>query len=368
MLYRSLNTMDRNPKSPVPFLVPWLLLGLVRAQEPATQAPAAPAPAAAKPHFVVRHYPQDSGAVIAVVGDRSLTLGELVDHITEVHYPAFRDGLIKQETIQAMLQSDLIAPWVRHFADLTALHQAHPDVDAAKLKDAQSEALRAAFQRRLDVVVEQRRAAGRPEVTQQTINTMLAQFQLEQGLSCEVQGFLDYLEPGEFNRLQLQNFFNDNARFFGSTAQIAHILIQNRDGGTGILLDDEGLARANARLADIKARLRPDGSNFAAVATNYSDDQRTARDGGVLGNVKRFDDRLPTMLCRAAWSLRDGEVSDVVESQYGWHIIKRLGFDTRVYMLFTDDAIPLVRVAMQRSRQEQFLIDARQQAKVKLLM
>lgn len=354
-----------------------LLASLAMAQQDPAGATPAPTPATppavapaqpAKPHFVVRHYPQDSGAAIAVVGNRTLTLGDLVDHIDAVHQPGFRDALAKHPTIQAMLQSDVAPGWVRHFADLEALRQANPDVDATKLKEMQSEALRAAFQRHLDGYVEQRRAAGRPEVTQQTINGLLSAFQLEQGLACEVQGFLDYLEPRDYNRVQLQNFFNDNARAFGGTVKIAHILIQNRDAGTGILLDAEGLARANARLADVRARLRPDGSNFEDVALNYSDDQRTAREGGVFSGIKRFDERLPTMLCRAAWFLRDGEVSDVIESQYGWHIVKRIEFDQRVHMLFTDDVLPAIKQAMQRARQEDRLIAARKQATIKLLL
>ena len=166
---------------------------------------------------------------------------------------------------------------------------------------------------------------------------------------------------------QLQAFFNANARVFGGQVKVAHILVQHRDGGTGILLADEGFARANDRLADIRARLRPDGSNFEEVAAR-SDDTRTAHEGGLLGPLHRFDDRMPAALCRAAWNLRDGQISDVVESQYGWHIIKRLDFSQQIFMLFTDDAIPSIRQIMRRALQEERLFQARKTANVQLLL
>ncbi len=336
----------------------------------AQQAPPSPAATAEQPHFLVRRYPQDRDAAIAQVGDRMLTLGDLVDHIDTVHYPGFRDRLVEQPEFQRMLQSDLIAPWVRQFADLEALQQTFADdLPEAKLKAAQSTALQHTFQGWLDTYVADRKAHDRPtNLTQQQVNRLLADFQLRQGIAAEMQGALELLEPGDYTRPQLQKFFNDNARAFGGRVTMAHILIQHRDGGTGILLADEGFARATARLADVQARLRPDGSNFEEVARGFSDDTRTAPEGGVLHGVHRFDDRLPAVLCRAGWFLRDGEVSGVIESQYGWHIVKRIDFSQQMFILFTEDAIPTIRQVMIRSRQEDRLFQAREKAKVRLLL
>ncbi|MBX3464614.1 MAG: peptidyl-prolyl cis-trans isomerase [Planctomycetes bacterium] len=333
------------------------------AQEPATPPPAAP-------HFLVRRYPQDRDVPIAQVGDRTLTLGDLVDHLDARHHPGFRQALEARPEIQRMLQSDLVAPWVRHFADLEALRQAFGlAIDEPKLEAAQSAALKESFQGFLDTYVADRRANGRPtELSQRLVNSLLADFQLRQGLGAELQGMLDHLEPADYTRTQLQEFFQANARVFGGRVTLAHILIQHRDGGTGILLADEGFARASARLADVQARLRPDGSNFEDVARGFSDDTRTAKEGGVLSGVLRFDDRLPAPLCRAAWLLRDGDVSDVVETQYGWHLVKRLDFAQQVFILFTDDAIPTIRQVMHRSRQEDRLFAARERARLRLLL
>lgn len=335
-------------------------------------APPSPKQGAAQqqPHFLVRRYPQDRDVPIATVGTRTLTLGDLVDHLDARHHPGFRQALEQRPEIQRMLQSDLIAPWVRIFADIEALRQAAGDeVDTAALEAAQSEALRKAFQGWLDQYVADRKAAGRStDLSQRLVNSLLADFQLRHGLGSELQGWLDLLEKNDYTRTQLQTFFTDNARAFGGRVNIAHILIQHRDAGTGILLADEGRARASARLADIKARLAADGSNFEAVARLCSEDTRTAPEGGMLRGVARFDDRMPAVICRAAWDLQDGQVSDVVESQYGWHLIKRIDFEQQVFILFTDDAIPSIRDVMHRSRQEQRLFAAREKASIRLLL
>lgn len=350
---------------------------LLPAQEPSPapdggDAPAPPAAAQQEPApYLERRWPRDRDVAIAQVGDRTLTLADLVDHIDAVHYPGFRNALGKAPEIERMLRSDLIAPWVRQFADLEALRATFADEldDADKVKAAQSAALQHSFQSWLDDYVENRRLAGHPtELTQQQVNRLLADYQLRQGIAIELQGMLDHLEPGDYTRPQLQQFFNEHARAFGGRVNMAHILIQHRDGGRGILLADEGMARASARLADVKARLRPDGSNFDEVARGWSDDTRTAPNGGVLYGVHRFDDRLPAVLCRTAWFLRDGEVSDVVESQYGWHIVKRIDFSQQMFMLFTEDVIPQVRQVMIRQRQEDRLFRALEQTKMRLLL
>jgi hypothetical protein len=342
---------------------------------PAQDTPQSPKPASLtkhdEPHFIVRRYPEDKDKAIAVVGTTTLTLGQLVDHIDRRHYPGFKQLLQTQASFQRYLTSDLIAPWVRQFADMEAIRQYLGDtyIDPVNLEKAQSASLKASFEGYLGREIENRRLQGRPEPTQARVNSMLAEFQLRRGLSSELQGMLDLLEDGEYTRKQLRDFFNANPRFMGGQVTIQHLLIQHRDGGTGILLKDEGIARATARIAEVKARLRPDASNFADLVRQFSDDTRTAKNDGELPGVHRFDDRLPATLCRAAWSLRDGQATtDVIETQYGYHFVKRISFVQNIHILFTEDAIPSIRIVMRRAMQERLLLTAREKTKLRLLL
>jgi peptidyl-prolyl cis-trans isomerase SurA len=73
--------------------------------------------------------------------------------------------------------------------------------------------------------------------------------------------------------------------------------------------------KAEAILDSIKA-----GADFGEMAKKYSDDSASAVNGGDLGKIKKgifvkeFEDAL--------YLLKQGQVSDVVETQFGYHIIK----------------------------------------------
>jgi peptidyl-prolyl cis-trans isomerase SurA len=62
------------------------------------------------------------------------------------------------------------------------------------------------------------------------------------------------------------------------------------------------------------------GEDFKMLATLYSDDPGSAVKGGELGFVNRGD--LVPEFERAAFRLKEGEISKVVESQFGYHIVQ----------------------------------------------
>ena len=62
------------------------------------------------------------------------------------------------------------------------------------------------------------------------------------------------------------------------------------------------------------------GEDFKMLATLYSDDPGSATRGGELGFVNRGD--LVPEFERAAFRLKEGEISEVIESQFGFHIIQ----------------------------------------------
>jgi peptidyl-prolyl cis-trans isomerase SurA len=62
------------------------------------------------------------------------------------------------------------------------------------------------------------------------------------------------------------------------------------------------------------------GENFASLATLYSEDPGSFKDGGSLGFVNR--NQLVPEFSAAAFVLKNGELSKIVETMYGYHLIQ----------------------------------------------
>ena len=91
-----------------------------------------------------------------------------------------------------------------------------------------------------------------------------------------------------------------------------------------LLLDkDKDPARAKAAAEAVLKEVQAQPAKFAEIARSRSQDPGSAAKGGDLGffargmMVKAFDD--------AAFKLKDGEISGVVQSEFGYHIIKLTG-------------------------------------------
>jgi peptidyl-prolyl cis-trans isomerase SurA len=82
---------------------------------------------------------------------------------------------------------------------------------------------------------------------------------------------------------------------------------------------EEAEARAREELLELRKRIL-EGEKFSTLAVLYSDDPATARKGGELG--LRTAEELDPAFADAAFGLQEGEVSGIVESAYGYHIIK----------------------------------------------
>lgn len=74
-----------------------------------------------------------------------------------------------------------------------------------------------------------------------------------------------------------------------------------------------------ARAKEIRAKLDA-GADFAKLAAEYSDDEKTKKKGGDLGFVTKG--RMSADFSKAAFSLKEGEISEPVKTPLGYHIIK----------------------------------------------
>lgn len=114
-----------------------------------------------------------------------------------------------------------------------------------------------------------------------------------------------------------KKFYQENASKFQGDEQrrASHILI-----GFGASPTPASKAEAKKKAEQVLAEVKKNPTKFADLAKKYSQDPGSGEKGGDLGlfargaMVKPFED--------AAYSMKVGDVSGLVESQFGYHIIK----------------------------------------------
>ncbi len=86
-------------------------------------------------------------------------------------------------------------------------------------------------------------------------------------------------------------------------------------------VSEEEKERVKTRLNEYRDRILK-GSKFSTIATLYSEDPGSAKKGGELGFFSRG--QMVGEFENAAFALQDGEISPVVETKYGYHIIQMI--------------------------------------------
>jgi peptidyl-prolyl cis-trans isomerase SurA len=98
----------------------------------------------------------------------------------------------------------------------------------------------------------------------------------------------------------------------------AHIMLK-----TGKEATAEDVAKAKEKALEVKGLLASGKSTFEELATKYSEDKGSAVKGGELPQFGTG--RMVAAFEKAAFALQNvGDVSDPVQTEYGWHIIKLL--------------------------------------------
>jgi foldase protein PrsA len=156
------------------------------------------------------------------------------------------------------------------------------------------------------------------EATQKAINAQIANYESQYGgaaafeSSIKSQGFtMSMVNTIVGQGVTSQNVYNQISKAAGCPCDVhaRHILLKSTQYALALKLAKE---------------LQADhGSNFAALAKKYSIDTGSAKQGGDLGFFSKGQMVAPFE--KAAWSLKVGQISNPVKSQYGWHIIEVLG-------------------------------------------
>lgn len=120
---------------------------------------------------------------------------------------------------------------------------------------------------------------------------------------------MEMAQQAEVDEQVLRDAYAERAQ--DAERRVSHIMVTH-DG-------DRSREEAEARLEEVLERL-DEGEEFAELAEEYSDDSSTAEDGGDLGIISRgfFGESFE----EAAFSLEEGEVSSIVETDNGLHLIQ----------------------------------------------
>jgi peptidyl-prolyl cis-trans isomerase D len=116
---------------------------------------------------------------------------------------------------------------------------------------------------------------------------------------------------------EVTEYYNKNLKAYTTPEQrtTSHILINvARDAKPA----EQAAAKAKAEA--VLAEVRKNPTNFAEIAKAQSQDQGSAQAGGDLGVVEKGTFVAPVE--DAIYALKEGEVSGVVQSEFGYHIIK----------------------------------------------
>ncbi|MDR3378511.1 MAG: peptidylprolyl isomerase [Verrucomicrobiae bacterium] len=120
-----------------------------------------------------------------------------------------------------------------------------------------------------------------------------------------------------------RKFYTDHAADFEQPEMVhaRHLLLMTIDPATHMPLTTNTVAAKRKQIEDLRKRILA-GEDFGTLARQYSDDPGSKENGGELPNFARGQ-MLPEFES-AAFALGTNQVSEIVTTMYGFHLIKVL--------------------------------------------
>jgi peptidyl-prolyl cis-trans isomerase D len=125
----------------------------------------------------------------------------------------------------------------------------------------------------------------------------------------------DYSKQIPVSAKETEDYYENNKEKFGQPkrVKVRHILIKTD------ARDKEGTAKAKQRAESIREEAAK-GKDFAQLAKQNSDDPGTKDRGGEIGFISKG--MVVPEFEQAAFSMKAGEISGVIQTQFGFHILK----------------------------------------------
>lgn len=259
-------------------------------------------------------FAEDQNQVVAIVNGQNVTLGQLdevinLDSLLMDIYQTnseFAQLLVSTESGQQLLNEYRKSQLDQYITHLTLVMEAKNK--GLKLTD---EKITAIFNDQIAQIMEQNNLTKEQLISAlqsqgiESLDKYKEYFVQRSGDSILVNELQDQvLNAVTVTDQELKDYYLNHPQEFIQGAQVRarHILVDNE-------------AKANQLLAQIKA-----GADFAKLAKENSKDTGSAQSGGDLGFFGKGE--MVPEFENAAFALKAGEVSGVVKSQFGYHIIK----------------------------------------------
>ncbi len=247
--------------------------------------------------------PQTLDRIVAVVNDGVITQNQLNARVRSATMQLHRQKV--QLPPADILRQQVLDQMVTERAQVQAAKEAGIQVDDTELEQA---LIRVAANQKM-TPQQMRQTVEKdgvtwPEFREEIRNQMMIARVREREVDAKIN-----VSPGE-----VDNFLaNQGAAGAGEEVHIAHIVIRIPEGAS-----PETLNKLRMKAVSIDEQARA-GRDFAQLAATYSE-SNDALQGGDLGF--RPVDSLPQVMSSAIANLKPGQVSDVVRSPSGFHIVK----------------------------------------------
>ncbi len=259
----------------------------------------------ALPMMAQNRQPQVIDKVVAVVGKNIILQSDIENQYIQYRLQGMADGTGK-EVRSRILEELLLQKLMLNQAEMDSITVTEDQVDNELSRRIQILVSRFGSQEKMEAQFGKSMSEIKEEVRQAAKDNML-QEQVQAKIMANVK-----VTPQE-----VKDFFNDIPKDSLPTISPSYEIVQIVKRPP-VSIDEK--LQVKDRLYQIRKRILEGESSFATMAVLYSEDRGSASQGGELGfagkgvYVPEFEN--------VAFNLRDGEISDVVESEHGFHIIQ----------------------------------------------
>ena len=203
----------------------------------------------------------------------------------------------------------------------------------------------------------------------QYVDELVAKPEVCKGIARGMFAEATFLKGVKVDEAEAKKFYDANPQMFRNpadaegTVRASHILVM-----TGAKATDAEKKAALEKINNIKAQLVKDPKQFEALAKSESQCPSGKR-GGSLGAFGKG--QMVPEFEKVAFSLKPGEISEVVTTQYGYHIIRRDPPQGETVMPFDEVKQQLIEALQSRKAQEaekNFIDNLRKENKVQIFV